>query len=882
METALSFGRWLKQLRAELDMTQEVLAEQVGCSIETVRAFESGRRRPSRLMIERLADVLQVEADQRAEFVRLGRLSPEHTPQPDANERSSTPPTPVPPRYVPRLPIPPTTFIGRAQEVADVCHRLSEPTCHLLTLVGAGGTGKTRLALQVAANLTDRFADGVHFVALAQLMAADNVAAAVADAIGCPLAPAQSVEESLLHWLRDRNTLLVLDNFEHLLGAAPLLGSILREAPAVRLLVTSRERLRLQGEWVVDLEGLATPRDNSRDAIDRCEAVVLFLERARHVRSDFAITPANRAAVAEIVRLLEGMPLGIELAAAWVHMLTPDEITAEVQRGLDFLQLRARDANPRHRSMRAVIAHSWELLTPDEQRVMARFSIFRGGCTREAAERVVGTNLPILVSLLDKSLLRRTQAGRYEIHELVRQFAADQLAADPEDAAATQHRHATYYATWLRSRKPLLQGPQQQEAVAEITAEIDNLRAAWQLAIDRRDIDLFWLMTEGTVLTWFYELRSWYREAETITRRAVQVLGRSPLASRREEILFANLIGNQGWHTFRCGHPAEGIGLLEQSIDMLRPGDHPEFLFISLEQLAYLMLFMGDFERAIALVEEQGPVVQRITDPWLLAHARFQRAAVYVDRDPDLAYERFHEGLPYMRSVGDRYVVILTLGHLGEIALALGRLDEAEQSFTEVRELSSGIGNRIGEAGALAGLALVASARGAQRDAVSDGLQGVAYAREIGDTWTLAKALLALGVAEAGTGDLASAHRNLKEAVLIALSGMALSVAIEAGLRFAAVDLQHGRIDPPLSVFLASARNHPAVGRHTAERAEHLWLTLAQKLDPPTLADAERAAASGDITQAIRAYVETHPGWNDAQVRSLNLTQAKRSQQIGS
>jgi tetratricopeptide (TPR) repeat protein len=299
--------------------------------------------------------------------------------------------------------------------------------------------------------------------------------------------------------------------------------------------------------------------------------------------------------------------------------------------------------------------------------------------------------------------------------------------------------------------------------------------------------------------------------------------------------------------------------LLQQSLDMLRAGDHPDFLFISLEQLAYLMLFAGDFDQAIKLVEEQGPVLERISDPWLLAHAAFQRAAVYVDRAPELAYERLHEGLPFMRSVGDRYVVILSLGHLGEIALALGKVDEAEQSFREARELSAGIGNGIGEANALSGLALVACVRKAWRDAIMHALEAVARAREIGDTWTLARALVALGLAESGAGDAVAARATWTEALRISLAGHSLPTAIDAWIGLAAQDLADASRHATLAPVLAAVRNHPALRPFTAEHAAQIWTTLTAQLNPQLLTDAEQAARlieGEQLGAALLAYAE--------------------------
>jgi predicted ATPase/DNA-binding CsgD family transcriptional regulator/transcriptional regulator with XRE-family HTH domain len=872
LDAPLEFDRWLKRLRTAMDVTQDTFAEQVGCSTETIRAFEAGRRRPSRAMAERLADVLQLSPEQRLLFLRSARGIAERAPQliGAATAARSTPPSAPPaqalastPAGPARLPNPPNMLIGRHAEQTDIKRRLTDPACRLLTLVGPGGIGKTRLALQVATDIADQFPDGVAFVALAQVMAAEHMSTAIAGALGLAFAGAQAPDDALVAALRDRRLLLVLDNFEHLLDATPLLATILREALGVRLLVTSRERLRLQAERVFELNGLATPHDDTRMGIDRSDAVLLFLERARQHRDDFALAAANRAAVARICQLVDGMPLGIELAAAWVRVLSPDEIAAEVRRNLDFLTLNDRDVDPRHRSMRAVIDHSWGLLTDDERRVMARLSIFRGGCQREAAERVAGVTLPALLSLLDKSLLQRHEgtggAARYEMHELVRQYAAAQLAADPREVASARDQHCAYYAAWVNSRKLALQSPQQHLVVAEIMTEIDNLRAAWQHAVEQRQIEPLWLMSEGTVLLWFYELRSWYQEGMAITRRAADALRTPPPATRTEEILLGTLTGCQGWFTFRCGDPTLGLQLLEDSLALLRPGDHPLFLLFTLEQLAYLTFFNGELERAVALQEEMLALAQQIDDPWVTGHALFLRAAIFVDHRPEVAYARFQEGLPHIRAVGDRYHLSLTLYHMGEVALVRGDLREAGQHFAEALRRSAEIGNGVGEVSALNGLAMVACAREAWGHAIAHCLEALARAREVGDQWSRAKALVTLGLAEAGGGDHAAARRSLKEAIDVSLATRALPMAISAWVGLAALDAQSGASNTPLLTILAHVRRHAATSRHTTERANQLWSTLAPHTDSRALAAAERTAhllSPEQLGHLLGAYAE--------------------------
>jgi predicted ATPase/transcriptional regulator with XRE-family HTH domain len=859
MDTPRTFRRWLKHLRAEQDIKQELLAEMVGCSVDTIRAFESGRRRPSRAMAERLAAMLQVGADQCAEFVRMARTSPVGEPSAglatDSGAEVTRPPLPA------RLPLPPTSFIGRAVEAVDVRRRLNQPSCRLLTILGPGGAGKTRLALQVAVEEQAAVPHAVAFVQLAQVTTADQAAGAIATTLGCPLLATATVEESLLVFLHNRDLLLVLDNLEHVLHVTALLAAVLREAPGVQLLVTSRERLRVHGEQVFELRGLATPPDDSRAAIDQSDAVLLFLERARHSLPDFALTPHNRAAVAAICRLVDGMPLGIELAAAWVRALSPDEIAAEIARGLDFLALSDRDVDARHRSMRAVIDHSWVLLGPQEQRVLAQLAICRGGCTREAAEVVAGATLPVLAGLLDKSLLRRSASGRYEMHELVRQYVAERLAEDPSALARTRAQHCAYYSRWLTGRSSQVVSAQQDTVAAEIAVEIDNIRAAWQYGVEQRDIGVLQQMADGGML-WFYELRGWYHEAEQACQCAVEALRSPSPATRAQAQLLGNLTGMQGWFTFRRGQPEVGMALLEESIRLLRPGDHPQWLFNSLVQLAHLALFRGEYERAEALVAEHATLADHLDTPWSRAHVLVQQGALHVERAPERAYVHLQESMAHLRAVGDQHLLVMGLNYLGDAALNLGRTGEAEQAYTEARAVNANLHNGIMDVWALAGLAAVARAREAHAGAITHALEAVVRSREVGEIWSQARALAALGETERDGGDHLAARHTFIEAMRLCLRAGLMPIAAHCWLGLAGLDLPDLDRHRDLAVILAVVQTHPAVGVCTARCAAHLWAALAAEMDAHALTEVEGVAArieAGRLPSLLAAYIEDKP-----------------------
>ena len=333
------------------------------------------------------------------------------------------------------LPAPPTPFIGRTEDLTELTRLLADRKVRLITLVGAGGMGKTRLALEVARQVVNEqlriFLHGVVFVPLVSIDTTAQVISALAQALAFTLQPQSPPEEQLLHYLRDKEMLLVLDNFEQLAEAAPfaLLAKLLQRAPTVKLLITSRIRLNLQGEQLYWMQGLQVPALQSTavplhlDDIVKYSGVQLFIETVQRVRPGYPILANELLAIATICQQVQGMPLAIELAAAWTNVLAPAEIASEIGRNLDFLASEMVDLPLRQRSMRAVFDASWRHLTPTEQIVFRQLSVFRGGFTRAATQVVTGATLPVLLNLIHKSFLQRTPDERYQIHELLRQFA---------------------------------------------------------------------------------------------------------------------------------------------------------------------------------------------------------------------------------------------------------------------------------------------------------------------------------------------------------------------------------------------------------------------------------------------------------------------------
>ena len=392
----------------------------------------------------------------------------------------------------------------------------------------------TRSAIQRSKIQDQTYADGVYFVALAPLRAPEHIVPAIAEAINLRFqADKRLPKQQLLDYLRHKQLLLVLDNFEHLLAGTELIFELLQECPGLRMLVTAREHLQLSSETLLVLESMALPSAAALPDVLSYSAVQLFVETARRVRPKFTPTATNAQAIVRICQLVGGMPLGIILAAAWVEVLSPNEIVTELSQGFDFLAAELRDLPERQRSMRAVLNQSWQRLTEAERTVFMRLAVFRGGFTHMAAQHVAGASLRMISSFVNKSLLQCEPNRRYTIHEFLRQFAEAELEAAGQ-TVATLSLHCAYYTDLLHQREPDLKGRRQVAALDEIASDFENVRAAWQWAVAQRSYEVIGRALES--LFWFCEMRNRFQEGLELLR-----LGRAQLAPVAGEAPHADL-----------------------------------------------------------------------------------------------------------------------------------------------------------------------------------------------------------------------------------------------------------------------------------------------------------------------------------------------------
>jgi DNA-binding SARP family transcriptional activator/predicted ATPase/Tfp pilus assembly protein PilF len=627
------------------------------------------------------------------------------------------------------IPASPGACVGRERELAELHDLLENDSARLVTLLGPGGVGKTRLALEAAGRFGPAFAHGAWFVPLTPLDTADQLPRAIAAAIGLTLEGRAGAEEQLVQALHDRELLLILDNVEHLLESAGLLTRLLEQAPHLHLLVTSRERLNLRSEWVVTIDGLSLPVDAHPASLAASAAVQLFQATAARAAPREHLQPEDRAAIVEICHLLEGLPLAIELAASWTPVLSWAGIAQEIRTGLDFLVTSARDLPERHRSLRAVFEQSWQRLTPPEQRALRRLTVFQGGYGRAAAETITGTSLPILSRLVAQSLVRHSGEGRYYLHEVLRQFAAERLTAAPAEAYALHETHCTWYLAILAERETRLKSAEQTRAIAEIAAEYANVRAAWQWAGAHQRLDAvaaairpFWLFCEITG-----RIHEFLATMEALLARLDASPAQAAAPDTARALVRGRALTCAGSCFIRLGGLERGRDMLDRALEILAPLDTPADIGLARNFRAVFALAAHDYAGAEQELRASIACFESAHDAWGTGYSRNDLGMILLHQGrSDEARQVCQESLHLFRTLGDRRGMAFALQNLGTIALQQGDLAAAHEYHAEALAIRQEVDHRWGVAMSHIHLGVVAARRGAfteARDYLTTGLR---------------------------------------------------------------------------------------------------------------------------------------------------------------
>ena len=617
--------------------------------------------------------------------------------------------------------------MGRGKEIHELETLIADPDVSIITIVGEPGLGKSRLSVEMGNLLADRFRDGVYFVSLAPLQSAEAVLPEIARTFQLPGIDGSEVEQRISGFLRAKEMLLILDNYEHVLDAAHISGDIVAESPSVKILATSRERLGLTNETVYRLSGLPVEAANGAGKTESGGAVELFLERARRAAAGSPHLE-DLAGIERICRLLDGNPLAIEMASAWIHVMPPDAIAQEIESNLDLLSSKMRDVPLRHASIRAAIHYSLELLTDHEREVFERLAVFRGSFDRTAAKTILDADVDVLTTLVDKSLLTAVPGGRFEFHEMIRQYAAELLSGDQEMESAYNKKHAEYYGELVHNHTPSLMGGDQKLASDTIRAEMSNITRMWDWSAENHYYEAIDLALDGIWI--FHFVYSYAKTGERLLRSAVESL--KPLIPSENADLYQRCLVRWVSLLHRLRRKDEASQTIDEAHHLANLSKNDREIGLCFEMSAALSWPDRDVMQKHLITAEEA--FRESGDIWSLARNLCFQADVASEQESSAATVPYYEkALELSRSIKDKLGESISLNGLAwDANWRLGKLDKAKDMRAEALRIREEYGEWA-SLNMLFGLQWDEFALGNLDQAEKHGLKGLRIARELGD-----------------------------------------------------------------------------------------------------------------------------------------------------
>lgn len=702
-----SFGDWLKTSRKARNLTQAELADQVGCSAAAIRKFEAEERRPSAQIVERLAEILEIPADQQAAFLRFARGETRSAPA-ETKEDFPWQVSAAPARST--LPATVTSLIGREREIAEVHDYLLRDDIRLITLLGPPGIGKTRLSIQSARTSLQDFPEGVFFIPLAPLDDPSLIVLTVAQALNFVETNRQSATEQLSDGIGGKQMLLVLDNCEHLIeGVAALVSLLLSTCPRLKILTTSRESLRIPGEWVYTVSAFDLPAESSSVDVESAvqhPALILFAERARAVRADFSLTAENIETVAAICARLDGLPLVIELMAARMRFMSPQELLDRLTGQFMLTADGMRAASERQKTLQHVIDWSYQLLQPEEQKLFAYLSVFMSNFSLEMVENLLSEKSiskpvhDLVASLLDKSLLKlmtdfeSRREARYTMLVTLREYARHRLREMGEETEIRK-RHLLYYLGLAEKAFHELRGPDQAEWLQRLASVRDDLRSALDWVIETQQTELALQM--GSYLSWFWFRRSDFGEGRRWLEKAVNLPDASRYPHWYSDVLTQLALGT--WLHVGSG---QARSFVEQAVSVAQRHDDKRNVAWAFIILGLVLIGEGDFAGAGSMMAKSKTFFRNAHDEWGYADAVLcQALGAFIQGDLTLSLALHEESLAIFRQLGDKYFQNTALRFIGIIEVKQDNLKRGGEALREALLLAREIDSKYEIAAAI-------------------------------------------------------------------------------------------------------------------------------------------------------------------------------------